>query len=152
MLDEVVTALREGLREDLVAVVLFGSHARGEATETSDWDLLVIARQLPGPPLERHFYVKKLLPVSWRGRVAVLGETVEEFESELPPLYLDIALDGVVLYDTDKFVSTRLAFVRRLIEQKGLYRRRLGRDLVWQWRRFPGFNWSLEWDMPHDRT
>ena len=31
----------------LVAVVLFGSRARGEGSETSDWDLLVIAEGLP---------------------------------------------------------------------------------------------------------
>lgn len=34
---EVVSELREGLGDDLVAVVLFGSRARGEVHEGSDW-------------------------------------------------------------------------------------------------------------------
>ncbi|MEW6664406.1 MAG: nucleotidyltransferase domain-containing protein [Thermodesulfobacteriota bacterium] len=46
-LADVVNALRLGLEEDLVSVVLFGSRARSEAGPESDWDLLVLARQLP---------------------------------------------------------------------------------------------------------
>lgn len=40
----VVSELSEGLRDDLVAVVLFGSRARREAHEGSDWD---VWRSLP---------------------------------------------------------------------------------------------------------
>lgn len=146
MLDEVVIALRNALNEDLLAVVLFGSHARGEAAEFSDWDLLVIARRLPERTLERHFLLKNLLPPSWRARVAILGKTQEEFESRLPSLFLDIALDGVVLYDSNEYAAGQLGRLREAIEKKGLYRERVGRDLVWNWRRFPGRDWSLDWE------
>ena len=95
-LTEAVQALRQGLGEDLVAVVLYGSRARGEADLESDWDLLVIARNLPEKSLQRHFRLKALLPDAWRGRVAALAKTPDEFEACLPALYLDIALDGVV--------------------------------------------------------
>lgn len=46
--NRIVSALREGLGDELVAVVLFGSRARGEAHQGSDWDVLVIANGLPG--------------------------------------------------------------------------------------------------------
>ncbi|MCS6949802.1 MAG: nucleotidyltransferase domain-containing protein [bacterium] len=36
-LNEVVQHLREHLGDSLIAVVLFGSQARGEATPESDW-------------------------------------------------------------------------------------------------------------------
>jgi predicted nucleotidyltransferase len=145
-LAEVVIALRAGLGPDLVAVVLFGSRARGDADEASDWDLLVIARDLPARAFRRHLWLKGLLPVNWRGRVAILAKTPEEFERALPGLYLDIALDGIVLHDTDGFMAERLARLRRLIENRGLRRERIQHDLTWRWERFPGFGWSLEWE------
>lgn len=144
-LEDVVSALRQGLGDKLVAVVLFGSRARGDATDVSDWDLLVIARQLPSSPLQRHFQLTTLLPVEWRGQVSMLARTPAEFESHLSSLMLDIALDGIVLYDPEGYATQRLAALKRLITQRGLYREQIGRDFVWKWERFPGFNWSLEW-------
>ncbi|MEA3342015.1 MAG: nucleotidyltransferase domain-containing protein [Chloroflexota bacterium] len=143
----VVAALKRELGDDLVAVVIFGSRARGEANEASDWDLLVVAHNLPKRTLERHVRLKKSLPVAWRGQTSILSKTLEEFESYLPSLFLDIALDGVVLYDPDGYVSNRLSELKRMIEKRGLRRERVQNDLVWRWDRFPGFGWSLEWGM-----
>jgi predicted nucleotidyltransferase len=47
ILFQLVMALQEGLGERLVAVVLYGSRARDQAREASDWDLFVIATDLP---------------------------------------------------------------------------------------------------------
>ncbi len=46
-LNTVVARIHRTLGEDLVAIVLFGSYAKGMAREASDLDLLVIARSLP---------------------------------------------------------------------------------------------------------
>ncbi|MBU0491725.1 MAG: nucleotidyltransferase domain-containing protein [Chloroflexi bacterium] len=145
-LAEVVKALKQGLGDDLVAVVLFGSRARGEADVASDWDLLVIAHHLPDKTFQRHVRLKELLPDAWRGRIAILARTPAEFEAHLTGLFLDIALDGIVLYDTDEYVAARLARLRRLVAEQGLRRERTQRDLVWRWQRFPGFDWSLVWE------
>lgn len=145
-LADVVDALRRGLGEDLVSVVLFGSRARGEAVPESDWDLLVLARRLPEKTLERHFHLKRMFPEAWRGRIALLAKTLEEFEARLPPLYLDIALDGVVLHDTADYMAQRLAGLRNLLERRGLSRERADREMAWRWKQFPGFDWSLEWE------
>jgi predicted nucleotidyltransferase len=145
-LQEAVIALRQALSKRLIAVVLFGSRARGEAHETSDWDLLVIARDLPAKTLARHLLLKNALPAHWRAKVAILGKTPEEFEAALPSLYLDIALDGIALYDPEDYATVRLARLRRLIEIRGLRREADRRDLAWHWQQFPGFNWSLEWE------
>jgi hypothetical protein len=40
----------------------------------------------------------------------------------------------------------RLASLRQLIEKRGLRRERVQDDLTWHWQRFPGFDWSLEWE------
>jgi len=141
-----VDGLRQALGQCLLAVVLFGSRARGEGQETSDWDLLVIARDLPAKTLARHLLLKNALPVDWRARVAILGKTPKEFEAALPSLYLDIALDGILLYDPEGYAELRLSRLRRLIETRGLHREADRRDLAWRWQQFPGFNWSLEWE------
>ena len=145
-LNELVSALRQGLADSLVAVVLFGSRARGEAGEGSDWDLLVIARNLPPSAFQRHLKLKALLPVEWRGQTALVARTPTEFEAHVTSLMLDIALDGIVLYDSDRYAADRLGRLKRLMTNRGLRRERIGRDFVWRWKQFPGFNWSLEWE------
>jgi predicted nucleotidyltransferase len=141
----VVEAMRQKLGKGLVAAVLFGSRARGEAREESDWDLLVIARDLPMRQMDRYRMVKELLPHEWRGRISILAKTPEEFEAVLPPLYLEIAMDGLIVYDPEGYAGYQLLRLRRLIQAKGLKRERQGDDLVWQWKAFPGFGWSLAW-------
>jgi predicted nucleotidyltransferase len=142
----VVASLKGGLGKKLVSVILFGSRARGEGDEMSDWDLLVLAEGLPDGTLTRYQFLKGLVPAVWRGRVSILGKTPGEFESYLPPLWLDIALDGVILYDRKGFAEDRLNRLKRLIRHKGLVRDSIGRDLVWRWENFPGFDWSLGWE------
>ena len=143
---EVVAALRRGLGNDLVAVVLFGSRARGQADETSDWDLLLVARHLPQGTLDRHIRLKKLLPAAWRAQTALLAKTPQEFEAYLPSVYLDIALDGIILCDSDGYMERRLSDLRWLIRRKGLRREQVQNDFVWRWERFPGYDWTLEWE------
>jgi predicted nucleotidyltransferase len=146
VLAEVVSELKMGLGDDLIAVVLFGSRARGEAWEGSDWDLLVVARNLPERTLQRIVLLKKMLPSAWRGEVSLLAKTPEEFTAGLPELYLDIAVDGVILYDTGEYMARRLQALRDLIRRKGLRREREGQDLIWHWQEPPGTEWSLEWE------
>jgi predicted nucleotidyltransferase len=142
----VIDTLKQALGNNLIAVVLFGSQARDEADESSDWDLLVIARHLPEKPFQRHLYLKEVLPDTWRGQVAMLAKTPEEFEAYLPSLFLDIALDGIVLYDSDGYIADRLLRLQRLIQVEGLQREQIGDEFVWRWQKSPGLNWSLEWE------
>jgi hypothetical protein len=75
----------------------------------------------------------------------MLARTTVEFESYLSSLMLDIALDGIVLSDSEGYAAQRLAALQRLITNRGLSRERVGRDLIWKWKHSPGSNWSLEW-------
>jgi predicted nucleotidyltransferase len=146
MIQPVITALKQALGDDFIALVLFGSQARGQATPASDWDLLLIARSRPLKHLSRHLFLKKLLPESHRGAVTMIAKTPEEFEAALPPLYLDIALDGIILHDTNHYLVVRLNQLRRFIQAQGLYREQIGNDLMWRWREFPGLDWSITWE------
>lgn len=143
----VVDAFQAGLGENLVSLVLFGSQARRSARSESDWDLLVIATGLPNKILKRNQSLLSLLPLSWRYRVSILAKTSAEFEAVLPSLYLDIALDGVVLYDRYGYIQEKLGYIRRQIKQMGLERQKANEDWLWVWERLPGINWELEWSL-----
>lgn len=129
-----------------MAVVLFGSRARGDASDGSDWDLLIIARCLPKRHIERYREMKEMLPQKWRGCVSILAKTPEEFEAALLSLYLEIALDGQILYDPEEYAKSHFQKLRRLIRSKGLKREHRDQESTWQWKAFPGFGWSLSWE------
>lgn len=141
-----VDALRMALGDALVAAVLFGSRARGDAHDHSDWDILVIAEGLPDRPFARHLFLKRLLPSDCRGAVSIVARTPDEFESSLAALYLDIALDGRILYDPQRYATERLALVQRIIHTKGLYRERTQDGDVWRWKTAPPDPWQLAWE------
>lgn len=145
-LGEVVEKLKERLTDCLVAVVLFGSRARGDAHEESDWDVLVIAHDLPDRSFRRHIFLNAQLPPRWRAAISLIAKTPEEFEASLPAFYLDIALDGIVLYDPHDYMQEKLTRLQKLIHKKGLRRKKIEGSFAWQWDKFPGFGWSIEWD------
>ncbi len=146
ILRQIVSALREGLGNRLVAVILFGSRARGDASDSSDWDILVIAEDLPSKVFARRALLLQALPQRYRGAISVLAKTPEEFEAHLPSLYLDIALDGRILYDWQNYAAQKLAALRRLIQRVGLYRERTPAGDVWRWRKEPVARWALQWE------
>lgn len=141
----VAKAWKGAMGPNLVSVVLFGSRARGEAKPDSDWDLFVVADGLPERITERSRFLLSFLPVNWRYWTAVIAKTTAEFESALPPLYLDIALDGIILHDSNGYMATKLAYISQRLAEMGLERRQQGQDWIWLWRTPPGKNWELEW-------
>jgi predicted nucleotidyltransferase len=143
--EQAVAALREGLGKRLVAVVLFGSRARGDANPESDWDLLILAEGLPENLLERHLFVSRLLPSKLPAAISAVAKSPREFEASLTSLYLDIALDGRILFDPLAYAADRLASLRRLLAEAGLYRERTEAGDQWRWQREPTGAWSLEW-------
>ncbi len=147
VLTPILEALRNGLGDDLLAVVLFGSRARGEASPESDWDLLVIAENLPDSPWQRQKRILALLPQEWQHQVNVLAYTSAEWFARVTPLALDIAMDGIVLYDGSRALfSARLSALRKQLFDLGLERQPIGEnEWVWLWRDKPQRPWRLEW-------
>lgn len=139
-----VETLREAFGERLVSVVLFGSHARGEARPESDVDIFLVVKGLPESPLDRIVEVRRPLAGRVRERVAFIAKTPEEVLAGVPSLYLDLALDGRVLYDKG-FFRERQAALRRLIEQAGLRRVVRGGEYSWEWETPPRRGWRLDW-------
>ncbi len=126
-----IQALEDALGSDLIAVVLYGSRSRGEAQVTSDWDMLVVATNLPQEALARHFLLKRALPVEHRSAISLLARTPHELKASLPSIYLDIALDGQILYDPQGVAASHLAGIRQHIKHRGLLRQRTRAGDLW---------------------
>jgi predicted nucleotidyltransferase len=95
----------------LVGVVLFGSVARGEETEMSDIDLLIA---LAGNvPIRRSLYRR------WDGNEPLDDRVNPHFAhlpaADTPPgsLWLEAALDGLILDDPQRHLARALAQLRR---------------------------------------
>jgi len=148
-LQPVVEALVPGLPSAPWGVVLFGSAARAEATETSDLDLLVVADDLPHRFIERIRLLRGLAPASLQGKIALIAKSQSEFEEGFPSYYPDLGLDGIVLYDRERYMEGKLERIRELIELAGLTRRRLDHGFAWRWREPPVGHWRIDWSGVH---
>lgn len=126
-----VSRAEELLGERLVGVVVYGSWSRGDATERSDVDLLVVVER--AIRLTRALYRRwDEAPVRWNGRV------VDPHFVHLPNgsepaggAWCEAAVDGVVVFERDDRISVRLRQVRRQIAAGRLVRRTVHGQPYW---------------------
>lgn len=140
----VVAAYRKALKDNLVSIILFGSHARGDARPESDYDLFIICKQLPEDPFERSAYIREPIFGKFKEKIAIISKTQKEIESGFPPLYLDLGLDGIILYDNNYFSQKRKTILK-LIKQAGLFREKIRNAFRWRWQRQPLGIWEINW-------
>jgi predicted nucleotidyltransferase len=134
--------LKEQLGESLVAVVLFGSVARGEATSHSDIDLLVVASGLPESWLARQLCLERaddlleprLQALRRQGILtgfSPLLKTPQE-AARVTPLYFDLLQDALILYDREGFFSAVLERLRASFQRLGARRVKRGKIRYWE--------------------
>jgi|YNPNPStandDraft_1061719.scaffolds.fasta_scaffold00739_4 predicted nucleotidyltransferase len=126
------TSHRLGLPDDLIAylddlekrlsplfILLFGSHARGEAGRYSDYDLFIVATTLPHDYWERQAFLRTRKP-AW---VDVVAFNPTELEQVLHRgLILDALLDGRLLRGDEAIFRQWREKACRYIERQGLRR------------------------------
>ncbi|TMA52031.1 MAG: nucleotidyltransferase domain-containing protein [Deltaproteobacteria bacterium] len=133
--------LRSQLGERLVSVVLFGSVARGDASATSDIDLLIVAESLPQGQFARkrllagadevfEQHLERAAAAGVEGRLARIVRAPREAARPIP-LYLDLTEDAVILHDRDGFFADVLARLRASLERLGA--RRIREGTTWYW-------------------
>jgi len=147
---KIVNCYRNYLGDNLISIVLFGSQARGDASARSDYDVFLVAQDLPEDYLERIRFIRKpLLENPIGGSVSFIARTKKEFLDHFPSLYLDLGLDGIVLYDREDFMVEKLRKIREIIQEAGLRRVKAGYSFHWQWKQYPGERWAIDWSGFH---
>ena len=138
--DRVVTEYRAALGDDLVAVALFGSVARGQARPDSDLDLYVVTRRPSlGDPRLRAMWQRldaspeyqALVSTGYRPTPSPVPHTVDDLLRH-PWILLDITHHGIILYDPESVLERELNAVRRRMAELGSRRVELP-DGSWYW-------------------
>jgi|GEM_PF-858586 len=133
-INDMVQSLHGEFREELVAVVVYGSYVRGIATSGSDVDLLVVVEGLP-----RDWEVIHRLEDEWMRQGRRLGkrfqvmlaspEDVEDSVEWAAPLMLEIYDAHQVIFDRNDFFRNNIIRMERLIKERGIRMRKPG---VWE--------------------
>jgi len=144
-LNTVVDKYKKYLGQKLVSIILFGSQARGEAKEGSDYDIFIIASDLPKNALERSRFIHKPMYESGLLSLSILAKTPEEFQKDVASLYLDLCLDGIILFDND-FVEPKLLKLKEIIHSSGLRRVKDDGEYHWEWDKYPKGEWEITWE------
>jgi predicted nucleotidyltransferase len=143
--ETIVNRYKAHLGNNLVSIVLFGSHARGEAKEGSDYDLFIIAEGLPEKPFKRVFFIRSALGAQFEEKICIIAKTPEEIMKDFPPLFLDLGLDGIILFDRNNFFKNLQTKIREIIYQAGIERKEDNGDFYWEWRNPPKKGWEITW-------
>lgn len=145
-LKQIVKIYKGYLGNSLFSMVLFGSHARGDAKKTSDYDLFIIADGLPLKPFQRKLFIRKPLQGQFEERLCIIAKTREEMLNNFPSLFLDIGLDGIILFDKEEFFKHLQIKIKEIIHQAGLKRKRRNGEFSWEWKNPPQKGWEITWE------
>ncbi len=120
-LDELVTSLKKGLEEDLVAVLVHGSAARGGWKAGSDVDLVIVVKDAARTRLES--IANALQGARWSARVEAMilvDAEIPRAADVFPVFYDDLRRHHAVLHGNDPFSSLVIEdhHVRLRVEQE----------------------------------
>jgi len=134
--------LWKAYRKDFFSFVVYGSVARGSATNYSDVDVLVVVRRMGGSfgkrldelfgnvaevEVERRFLRKHGILTD----VSFLPLSLDE-ASKFLPIYLDISHEGTILFDQHEFFTRLMDRFRFLLQKFNIRRFSLGDQWYWQ--------------------
>lgn len=115
ILKRIVDRIKDKLGEDVLSIVLFGSMTRGDFTESSDIDVLVIARNLPDDWRDRDKILLELAEIRFdRGRPVHITLT-DEYEMNASIDQGAPLLFG--LHDANRVVFGRDGFFEKLMKR-----------------------------------
>jgi len=102
VLDETVTFYLQRYGEQLIQVWLYGSKARGDYSESSDMDIMVVVDEDAtidrGIDTDKYNMAMSILD-RYDELISVMTYTATDFNSDSIPLHRNIKREGVLFYD-----------------------------------------------------
>jgi len=90
-------------------VILFGSRARGDYTDESDIDLLIVADNLPNDPREAYEAIRKLIEDPNIHPICLKTNSfIKKLENE-STFIMEIIEDGKIIYANETFLEKTMA-------------------------------------------
>ena len=116
--NRIIEGIKKHYGNKLVSIVLFGSQARGTATEYSDIDLVVIAKRVPSNWRKQDEIIRKVrwsdelfdLPISI---ILKSPYNIESILNTVQPLLFGILKSYKILYDPTNFFETQAEIYRK---------------------------------------
>jgi len=148
LIERFIKEIKESCGDALLAVVLFGSVARGEAGENSDIDMLVLMER-KDKGIEKKFTEIGVNSYDWeeslelrnkgiRTKIYEILKTEKELR-ENPLILLDIFDHGIILYDLNNKMKNILEDFEKKLKELGAEKIRFD-DNKWAWDLKP--NWK----------
>jgi uncharacterized protein len=99
LLTTLATQLRYQYQERLDRIILFGSHARGEATSDSDIDVLIVLKEPVNPTIELQQTSQLTAQLCLEHNVLIsrIFMSRSRYETEQSPLLKNIRREGILL-------------------------------------------------------
>lgn len=99
IINEIKSALEEIYGRRLKGIILYGSYARGEATEGSDIDILVLLENAKNFWEEREKIADLIwkLDLKYNTVITVLPVDEQEFQTRRKPIFLNVKREGIRL-------------------------------------------------------
>ena len=96
---EMQRALQELYKDRLVRIMLFGSHARGDASPRSDIDALIVLKGAvkPGEEIARTGGIASELSLKHDIVISCTFVSAERYEKEQSPLLINVRREGVAV-------------------------------------------------------
>ena len=107
VLQELTTQIQQLLGDKLTKIVLFGSYARGDNTEWSDVNILVLTNMSPQENKAIFHELNKIfsrlgLEYDILLSLCLIDKASYDSRKEFHPFYQNVEKEGVILYDTIK--------------------------------------------------
>ena len=97
--------------DQFIGLVLFGSQARGDSHDNSDTDLIIVLDPLI--PIRRELY--RAWPRNDDDSIAIHFASLPEDEQTVGSLWLECALDGIILSDPSQRIARKLRKIKAII-------------------------------------
>ena len=126
MIEKIKEKIIEGIQNvpiKIISVVVFGSLAKGKYTIDSDIDLLVVANNISDKRNRRHQEIvsikSKIYKIGLTFDILLLNsnECISNFRNH-NPLFLDIAEEGIIIWDKENLVDCLIKETKEYIIKK----------------------------------